>query len=67
MIERRPRASSRPATGCSCQRETRVYEYLVVLDDGHVLRATTDSSREGDYAEHREVLDTMMETLRFDR
>ena len=42
---------------------TRVYQYLISLDGGDVLVVSTDSQRDGDYAEHREVLDLMMETL----
>jgi hypothetical protein len=42
---------------------TRVYEYLIELPSGEVLIVSTDSSREGDYAEHRQVLDLMMRTL----
>jgi hypothetical protein len=45
---------------------TVVYEYLVPLDGGEVLVIGTDSSREGDYDEHRDVLDRMMETLSLD-
>jgi hypothetical protein len=44
---------------------TLVYEYLVTMDDGRVLLVGTDSSRDGDFEEHREVLDAMMETLDF--
>lgn len=46
---------------------TRVYEYLVALDDGEVLQAATHSARVGDYREHREVLDRMLQTVQFDR
>jgi hypothetical protein len=41
----------------------RIYEYLVELEGGEVLIVSTDSTRTGDYASHRDVLDTMMETL----
>ena len=44
---------------------TLVYEYLVMMDDGRVLLIGTDSSRDGDFEEHREVLDAMMETVDF--
>ena len=44
---------------------TLVYEYLVVMDDGRVLLVGTDSSRDGDFEEHRDVLDAMMESLDF--
>jgi hypothetical protein len=44
---------------------TLVYEYLVTMDDGRVLLVGTDSSRDGDFEEHREVLDAMMQTLDF--
>ncbi|HEX2193908.1 MAG TPA: hypothetical protein VHK63_02985 [Candidatus Limnocylindria bacterium] len=46
---------------------TRVYEYLIELPGGEVLLVSTDSSREGDYAQHRQVLDVMMQTLEFTR
>jgi hypothetical protein len=42
---------------------TMVYEYLIPIDGGEFLVVSTDSSRDGDYPEHREVLDLMMETL----
>ena len=42
---------------------TLIYEYLVPLDGGDVLVVSTDSSRDGDYEQHREVLDLMMRTL----
>ncbi|MGH2380109.1 MAG: hypothetical protein ACRDG7_02685 [Candidatus Limnocylindria bacterium] len=42
---------------------TRVYEYLVPLDDGDLLLVGTDSARDGDYDEHRRVLDLIMRTL----
>ena len=42
-----------------------VYEYFVALDDGTFLLVSTDSARDGDYAEHKLVLDRMMETLQF--
>ena len=41
----------------------RIYEYLVELEEGDVLFASTDSTRFGDYESHRDVLDAMMETL----
>lgn len=40
-----------------------VYQYLISLDGGDMLVVSTDSQRDGDYSEHREVLDLMMETL----
>ncbi len=43
---------------------TLVYEYLVPLEGGAVLRVTTDSI-EGDHAEERRVLDLMMKTIDF--
>lgn len=42
---------------------TLVYEYYISLDDGTYLWVSTDSSRDGDYAEHRAVMDQMMTTL----
>jgi hypothetical protein len=42
---------------------TLVYEYYVTLDDGRNLWISTDSSRNGSYDDHREVMDQMMETL----
>jgi hypothetical protein len=42
---------------------TLVYEYYITLDDGSFLWVSTDSSRDGDYADHRQVLDQMMATL----
>lgn len=44
---------------------TLVYQYFIELDGGDVLIVATDSSRDGDYAEHRQILDLMMETLEF--
>lgn len=42
---------------------TRVYEVYVSLADGGYLRFSTDSSRDGDYEDHRAVMDQMMATL----
>lgn len=42
---------------------TLVYEYYISLDDGTYLWVSTDSTRDGDYAEHRAVMDQMMATL----
>ncbi len=44
---------------------TLVYEYLIALDGGGFLLAGTDSTRDGDYAEHKRVLDLMLQTLEF--
>ena len=41
----------------------RAYEYLVELPDGEILLASTTTDAEGDYEEHKDVLDGMMETL----
>lgn len=41
---------------------TLIYEYFVALDEGFLL-VSTDSSRDGDYAEHTRMIDRMMETL----
>ena len=41
----------------------RVYMYLIELSNGQVLIVSTDSTRTGDYAAHRDVLDRMMQTL----
>ncbi len=41
----------------------RGYAYQVELPDGTVLVAGTSSRADGDYADHREVLDRMMATL----
>jgi hypothetical protein len=44
-----------------------VYQYLIQLDDGELLLVGIDSAQEvGDYAEHRQVLDLMMQTLELD-
>jgi hypothetical protein len=40
-----------------------VYTYFVEQPDGSVLTASTDTTRNGDYAGHKAVLDRMMETL----
>jgi hypothetical protein len=42
-----------------------VYQYLVELDDGWLLLVATDSTRDGDYVGHRDILDRMMQTLEF--
>jgi hypothetical protein len=39
------------------------YEYYISLDDGTYLRISTDSSRDGDYKDHKAVMDQMMTTL----
>lgn len=44
---------------------TLVYEYLIALDGGGFLLAGTDSTRDGDYAEHKRVLELMLQTLEF--
>lgn len=44
----------------------RRYEYRIQLPDGGVLIASTDTTADGDYATHRDVLDAMMETLVLD-
>ncbi|HYI65721.1 MAG TPA: hypothetical protein VEW95_02230 [Candidatus Limnocylindrales bacterium] len=44
---------------------TMIYEYLIALEDGDVLIVSTDSSRDGDYAEHRRAIDLMMQTVEF--
>ena len=45
---------------------TLVYEWFIELANGQFLLVSTDSSRDGDYATHKAVLDRMMETLAFD-
>ena len=42
---------------------THVYEYYVSLDDGGYLYISTDSSRDGQYQDHKGVMDQMMATL----
>jgi hypothetical protein len=42
---------------------TLMYEYYVSLDDGGYLYVSTDSSRNGDYEDHKAVMDQMVETL----
>jgi hypothetical protein len=42
---------------------TLVYEVYISLDDGRYLRFSTDSSRNGDYEDHKAVMDQMMATL----
>jgi hypothetical protein len=42
---------------------TRVYAVYVSLDDGGYLRFSTDSSQDGDYEEHKAVMDQMTATL----
>jgi hypothetical protein len=42
---------------------TLVYEVYVSLDDGGYLYVSTDSSRDGDYEDHKGVMDQMMATL----
>ena len=42
---------------------TLVYEYYVNLDDGGYLHISTDSSRDGEYEDHKGVIDQMMATL----
>ncbi|MGI8658607.1 MAG: hypothetical protein ACR2K4_07560, partial [Candidatus Limnocylindria bacterium] len=44
-------------------RGDRSYGYRVELPDGSVIVAGTSSTADGDYAEHRDVLDAMMATL----
>ncbi len=44
-------------------RGDRSYAYRVELPDGTVIVAGTSSTADGDYAEHRDVLDAMMATL----
>lgn len=39
------------------------YEYLVELPDGQILQVSTTTDADGDYEEHKDVLDEMMETL----
>ena len=41
----------------------RAYEYLVELPDGDVLQVSTTTDADGDYEQHKDVLDRMMETL----
>jgi len=41
----------------------RAYEYLVSLPDGDVLWVSTTTDADGDYTEHKRVLDLMMESL----
>jgi hypothetical protein len=41
----------------------RAYEYLVSLPDGDVLSVSTTADADGDYEEHKRVLDLMMESL----
>ena len=41
----------------------RTYGYEVELPDGTVLTASTGTTADGDYAEHKEVLDQMMATV----
>jgi hypothetical protein len=41
----------------------RTYGYEVELPDGSVLTASTGTTANGDYAEHRDVLDQMMATV----
>jgi hypothetical protein len=41
----------------------RAYEYLVELPDGDVLQVSTTTDADGDYEEHKSVLDEMMGTL----
>ena len=41
----------------------RAYEYLIELPDGDILLVSTTTHADGDYEEHRDVLDAMMETL----
>lgn len=43
---------------------TLVYEWFIERTDGQFLLVSTDSSRDGDYAAHKAVIDDMMETLR---
>jgi hypothetical protein len=42
---------------------TLVYEYVISLADGRVLHASTASQDEAQWADRRDVLDAMMETL----
>jgi hypothetical protein len=42
---------------------TLVYEVWVSLDDGRYLFISTDSARDGDYEDHKRVMDQMMATL----
>lgn len=44
----------------------RVYQAVVELEGGEVLILGTDSTRDGDYAQHRDVLDAMLSTLELD-
>lgn len=41
----------------------RAYEYLVELPAGDILQVSTTTDADGDYEEHKDVLDEMMETL----
>jgi hypothetical protein len=41
----------------------RAYEYLVSLPDGDILWVSTTTDADGDYTEHKRVLDLMMESL----
>jgi hypothetical protein len=50
---------------------TLIYEYLIELDEGDVLVVDTGTYREGGisagkYTRDREIIDRMMQTLRFD-
>ena len=40
-----------------------MYEYYISLEDGRYLWISTDSSRDGDYADHKAVMDQMVATL----